>query len=69
MRAFNPYLAEELILQSNEDNNLFGLIGSSESNQAELHGYEVTMSGRVVLPELTPLPKQEEQWLIQAILC
>ncbi len=69
MRTFNPYLVDELSAQSDGSDNLFGLIGSSASNQAELHGYEITMSGKLVLPELTPLREQEEQRLIEAILC
>ncbi len=69
MQAFNPYLADEVATQSDKVNSYFGLIGGSESNKAELHGYEVTMSGRLVLPELRPDFDREEQKLVSVILC
>ncbi|MGE0883981.1 MAG: hypothetical protein AB7P14_10590 [Blastocatellales bacterium] len=69
MHSFNPYLIDEIVTQSGNSNNYFGLIGGSESNRTELHGYEITMSGKLVLPELKQKSEQEEQKLIQAILC
>lgn len=69
MHSFNPYLIDEIVTQSGNSNNYFGLIGGSESNRTELHGYEITMSGKLVLPELKQESEQEEQKLIQAILC
>lgn len=69
MKSFNPYLVDEIVTQFGGRGNLFGLIGDSKSNEAELHGYEVTLSGKLVLPELAPQPEREEQKLIQAILC
>lgn len=69
MCSFNPYLADEIVTQSSNGDNYFGLIGGSESNRAELHGFEITMSGKLVLPELKQQSEQEEQKLIQAILC
>ena len=69
MGSFNPYLVDEIVTQSDGNNNYFGLIDKSESNRVELHGFEITMSGKLVLPELKQKPEQEEQKLIQAILC
>ncbi|HMV46311.1 MAG TPA: hypothetical protein PLD20_22175 [Blastocatellia bacterium] len=69
MKSFNPYLVEEIVTQFGRRSNLFGLIDDSKSNEAELHGYEVTLSGKLVLPELTTQPEREERKLIQAILC
>jgi len=69
MQAFNPYLVDEIVTQSDRNASFFGLIGSSENNSAELHGYEVTMSGRLVLPELKPDSQREEQKLVSVILC
>jgi len=37
--------------------NHFGLIGSEET-RCEMHGYEVTMEGRIVLPEMRPSIKR-----------
>jgi len=61
MRGFNPYLVDEVVTQSDRGDNFFGLIHSSETNRPELHGYEVTMSGNLVLPELKPQLEREEQ--------
>ena len=54
MQTSNPYLVDEIVTQTDRNSNVFGLIGNSESNNAERHGYEITMSGKVVLPELMP---------------
>ena len=61
MQGFNPYLADEVVTQSDRSDHFFGLICSSETNRPELHGYEVTMTGSLVLPELKPRLEQEEQ--------
>ncbi len=64
MAAFNPYLpclVEEKVTQFNSRSNYFGLIDNTEADRAELHGYEVTMSGRLVLPVLRPQPEDESQ--------
>ena len=69
MQAFNPYLVDEIVTQSDGSNSFFGLISSSENNKTEMHGYEITMSGRLVLPELKPQPERAEQKLGKAIIC
>ncbi len=69
MGSFNPYLVDEIVSQSNKSDNYFGLIGNSESNRTELHGFEITMSGKLVLPELKQKSEQEEQNIIQAFVC
>lgn len=49
MTTFNPYQVDEILVEA----LLFGLIpAGGEAGSEELHGYEVTMSGRIVLPEL-----------------
>jgi hypothetical protein len=45
--------------ESSSASNYFGLIDNTEATQVELHGYEVTMSGKLVLPELHPQPQDE----------
>ena len=69
MQAFNPYLADEIVTQSDGSNSCFGLISNSENNKTELHGYEISMSGRLVLPELKPQPEHEGQKPGKAIIC
>lgn len=59
MKSFNPYLVDEIVTQSETNERYFGLIGNSENPGSELHGYEITLSGRVVLPELR-LPNEQE---------
>ncbi len=63
MGCFNPYLVDEIVTQTDEnrDDNLFGLIGNSSIYRTELYGFEITMSGKLVLPELHPNPEQEKQ--------
>lgn len=63
MSSFNPYLVDEIVTQSgrNRDDDLFGLIGDSSSYRTELYGFEITMSGKLVLPELHPNPELEKQ--------
>jgi hypothetical protein len=53
MTDFNPYYIDEIVTQAEERSNYFGLINSSTEAE-ELHGYEVTMSGNLTLPELHP---------------
>ena len=46
-------------MQEKKDTNWFGLIVGEEASDAFLHGYEVTMDGDVVVPELRPkAPRQ-----------
>ncbi|MEK7834017.1 MAG: hypothetical protein AAB401_23215 [Acidobacteriota bacterium] len=63
MGRFNPYLVDEIVVQSEKSNaksdGLFGLIGKSDNSTVELHGFEITMSGRLVLPELRAQPEHE----------
>lgn len=63
MKGFNPYLVDEIVTQTdrNRDDDLFGLIDDSSSYRTELYGFEITMSGKLVLPELHPNPEQEKQ--------
>lgn len=63
MGCFNPYLVDEIVTQTDEkrDDSPFGLIGSASSYRTELHGFEITMSGKLVLPELHPKTEQEKQ--------
>jgi len=63
MQGFNPYLVDEVVAQSDGGADFFGLISNSETSRPELHGYEVTMSGRLVLPELSAQPAPGEQEL------
>lgn len=60
MAGFNPYYVDEIVSQAETRSNYFGLISKTETAQTELHGYEVTMSGRLVLPELKQQPDSEE---------
>ncbi len=69
MAGFNPYYVDEIVSQSETGSNYFGLIGSTEVTRPELHGYEVTMSGRLVLPELNPQSEQEEQKASTSLVC
>lgn len=60
MAAFNPYQVDEIVTQAEERSNCFGLIDNSIEAE-ELHGYEVTLSGRLALPELHPEMDGEKQ--------
>jgi len=51
MVAFNPYLVDEIVAAGQAGEKYFGLIDAD--GDEELHGYEVTMEGRVVVPMLT----------------
>jgi len=68
MVSFNPYLVDEIVTKTerDKDDGLFGLIGNSMSYRTELHGFEITMSGKLVLPELHPKTEQEKR---HATLC
>ncbi|MDX2044562.1 MAG: hypothetical protein SF097_25350 [Acidobacteriota bacterium] len=59
MVSFNPFLVDEIVTQTGKSDNQFGLISGSESYRTELHGFEVTMSGKLALPELHPQNEQE----------
>ena len=61
MAAFNPYLVDEIVTEAGVGNSFFGLISNTEADRSELHGYEVTLSGRLVMPELHPQPHQAEE--------
>jgi len=67
MAAFNPYLVDEIVTQFNSQGNYFGLIDNTEADQVELHGYEVTLSGGLVLPELRPKSEDESKHPEKAI--
>lgn len=54
MGSFNPYLVDEIVTQTEKSDSNFGLIGRSEDNRTELHGFEITLSGKIALPELHP---------------
>jgi hypothetical protein len=58
MTPFNPYLVDEIVTEAKR--NLFGLIDDTEANSGELYGYEVTMSGRLVIPEFRLQPAQTD---------
>lgn len=58
MGSFNPYLVDEIVTQTNSEKH-FGLIASSNDQASELHGFEITLSGRIVLPELRLSAEQE----------
>ncbi len=59
MGSFNPFLVDEIVTQTEKSDECFGLITSSENHRTELHGFEITMSGKIALPELHP-PKEPE---------
>jgi hypothetical protein len=60
MSTFNPYITDEIVPQTEDKANYFGLLRSNaEVRQDELHGYEVTMSGKLVLPELRMRPEAD----------
>jgi hypothetical protein len=60
MADFNPYYVDEIVSQAEMRASYFGLISDATTAQTELHGYEVTMSGRLVLPELKQQADREE---------
>ena len=47
---------EDETMKENRGDNYFGLIVEAGASVAFLHGYEVTMDGSVVVPELCPKP-------------
>jgi hypothetical protein len=61
MENFNPYIVDEVVAETDAKASVFGLIGSDEPNGSELHGYEVTMSGRLVTPEFHPQIEDDNQ--------
>ncbi len=54
MGSFNPFLVDEIVTQTEKSESYFGLITDSENYRTELHGFEITMSGKIALPELHP---------------
>jgi hypothetical protein len=54
MASFNPYFVDEIVTQGNHGQSMFGLIGSDQAHRTELFGYEVTITGEVVEPLLSP---------------
>lgn len=67
MTAFNPYYVDEIVTQADIKSGSFGLINDAvEATEEELHGYEVTMSGRLALPVLHPQTgnKTQQDFLI-----
>lgn len=69
MTGFNPYFVDEIVTQSGSKEDFFGLIGNTRANEPELFGYEVTLSGRLVLPELRPRKEDEVATSSQAARC
>ncbi|MFN0107496.1 MAG: hypothetical protein ACKVZH_01475 [Blastocatellia bacterium] len=62
MTTFNPYYVDEIVTQPGNSSNYFGLISNTtEAGEEELHGYEVTMSGRLELPELRSQVNNQKQ--------
>ena len=61
MDRFNPYHIDEIVAEASAKKSCFGLIGDAEADRTELHGYEVTMSGRLVLPVLHTQTEPEAQ--------
>lgn len=59
MVSFNPFLVDEIVTQTDNGESYFGLIAGSEAYRTELHGFEITMSGKLALPELHPQNEQE----------
>lgn len=69
MATFNPYVVDEIVTQTEGNGNYFGLLRSNaEVRQDELHGYEVTMSGRLVLPELRMEPEEKRSQVSKEIV-
>jgi hypothetical protein len=66
MLAFNPFYVDEIVTEANPNKTAFGLI-APEANAPELHGFEVTTTGRLVLPELCAQAEAEApklNWVI-----
>lgn len=59
MGSFNPFLVDEIVTQTENSDSYFGLIPSLENYRTELHGFEITLSGKIVLPELHPQKERE----------
>ena len=69
MASFSPYFIDEIVAQSGIKEELFGLIGDTRSDEPELFGYEVTLSGRLVLPQLCPRSENNTETGSQATVC
>ncbi len=69
MAGFNPYYVDEIVSQAGTGSNYFGLIEQQEVTRPELHGYEVTMSGRLVLPELNRPAEPQDRPEQAALVC
>jgi hypothetical protein len=54
MRRTNPDSVEVANTRVNDGRSIFGLIGDDQTRGTVLSGYEVTMSGEVVVPRLSP---------------
>ena len=54
MLTFNSYFIDEIVVQDLPHRSLFGLIGNDLAQQIELSGFEVTTSGQIVVPLLSP---------------
>ncbi len=50
----NCLLIEDDTSEKERHGSLFGLISEAEVDAMELHGFEVDMDGRVLIPELHP---------------
>lgn len=69
MAGFNPYFVDEVVTQPAGKEEFFGLINVARNDEPELFGYEVTLSGRLVLPELRPRLMDEAITSQQAATC
>jgi hypothetical protein len=60
MATFDLYLQDEIASTQGDAGEFFGLIGGADLARVELYGYEITLSGRLTTPELTPRPEIED---------
>jgi hypothetical protein len=54
MRRTVLYRVEVATAGVSDGRSIFGLIGDDQMRRTEMSGYEVTMSGEVVVPRLSP---------------
>jgi hypothetical protein len=56
MRRSRSHYQDEMSAPEIPCHNCFGLIGAASAERSELHGFEVSLDGTVVVPELCPQP-------------
>jgi len=61
MRRTSPYSLEVPASRVSDCRSVFGLIGGDQTGLAELAGYEVTVSGEVVVPWFSPQTDTRER--------